>query len=116
MDAITVPGITIEERSGVQVVKLSQDLDSYGAADLEKELKKLLSSKSYKIVVDLSGVDYVSSTAVGVLVGVAKQARGKGGDLKLCGLSDKLKKTFDLLGASKVLEIYDTEDAAVGGF
>lgn len=75
-----------------------------------------MGSKNYKLVVDLSKVSYVNSTAVGMLIGLAKQARNKGGDLKVCGLSDKLRKTFDLLGASKVLETFDSEESAVSSF
>jgi len=116
VEPIPAQGITIQERSGVQVIKVTQDLDNYGAADLEKELKDLIGSKNYKLVVDLSKVNYVNSTAVGMLVGIAKQARRKGGDLKVCGLKDKIRKTFDLLGASKVLEIFDSEESAVNSF
>ncbi|HID56329.1 TPA: anti-sigma factor antagonist [Candidatus Poribacteria bacterium] len=116
MEPIPAQGITIQERSDVQVIKVVQDLDNYGAADLEKELKDLIGSKKYKLVVDLSKVNYVNSTAVGMLVGMAKQAKRKGGDLKVCGLKDRIRKTFDLLGASKVLEIFDTEESAIDSF
>jgi anti-sigma B factor antagonist len=116
VEPIPAQGITIQEESGVHIVRIAQDLDNYGASDLEKELNSLMKARNNKLVLDLSKTNYANSTSVGVLIGAAKQARGKGGDVKVFGLSDKLRKTFDLLGASKVLEIFDSESSAVSSF
>jgi len=91
-------------------------LDSYTAVDLRKELDGLQKQRNYKIVVNLSKVEYINSTAVGALVGTAKQIRRRSGDLKVYGLAENLRRTFDLVGASKVLEMYDSESDAMSSF
>ena len=91
-------------------------MDSYTAVDLRKELDDLQKQRSYKIVVNLSNVEYINSTAVGALVGTAKQVRRRDGDLKVYGLADNLKRTFDLVGASKVVELYKSEAEAISSF
>ena len=83
---------------------------------MRKALDDLQSQRNYKIVVNLSNVEYINSTAVGALVGTAKQVRRRKGDLKIYGLADNLKRTFDLVGASKVLEPYDSENNAISSF
>lgn len=108
---------TVRENGDIQIVDVNGDLDSYIAAkDLRNELESLVSDKNYKIVVNLSNVEHISSTAVGALVGISKQIRRKNGDLKVFGLSENLQRTFDLVGASKVLEIYGSESDAVSSF
>ena len=108
--------MSIRESSDVKIVDVNEDLGSYEAADLRKALEELVSQKAQKIVVNLSGVQHINSTAVGALVGIAKRLRQKDGDLKVYGLADNIKRTFDLIGASSVLEIYDSESSALGGF
>ena len=102
--------------TGIKIVNVNEDLGSYVAADLRKTLEDLVSQKTQKIVVNLSQVHHINSTAVGALVGIAKRLRQKDGDLKVCGLADNLKRTFDLIGASSVLEIYDSESSAPAKF
>jgi anti-sigma B factor antagonist len=108
--------LTIRENNDIRIIDVDGDLDSYTAVDLRKELEGLQRQRNYKIVVNLSKVEYINSTAVGALVGTAKQVRRKNGDLKIYGLAENLQRTFDLVGASKVVELYDSENEAVASF
>lgn len=104
------------ETSGIKIIEITTDLSSYAASDLRKVLEGLLVEKVDRIVVNLSQVSHINSTAVGALVGVAKRLRQNGGDLKICALADNLTRTFNLIGASSVLEIYESENSALAAF
>jgi len=106
----------IREDSGVKIIEIKTDLSSYAASDLRKVLEGLLAEKVDKVVVNLSQVSHINSTAVGALVGVAKRLRQNGGDLKICALADNLTRTFNLIGASSVVEIYESEKSALAAF
>lgn len=108
--------MTIREESDVTIVDVNEDLGSYAASDLRETLEELVGKKTQKIVVNLGNVQHINSTAVGALVGVAKRIRQKGGDVKVYALADNLKRTFDLIGASSVVEIYESEDSAIAAF
>jgi anti-sigma B factor antagonist len=108
--------LTIREDNDIRIIDVNGDLDSYVAADLRKELDGLQRQRNYKLVVNLSKVEYINSTAVGALVGTAKQVRRRNGDLKIYGLAENLQRTFDLVGASKVLELYKSESDAISSF
>jgi len=108
--------ITARESGDICIVDVNGDLDSYAAADLRKILESLVRQKYNKLIVNLSKVEYINSTAVGALVGSSKQVRQRKGDLKIYGLADSLRRTFDLVGASKVLEVYDSEADATASF
>lgn len=100
----------------VQVLGISGQLDAFTVSDLKTELKKLTDANSSKIILDLSNVSYANSTSIGAVVAVAQQLRKKKGDLKLCGLTDEIRKVFDLVGASKILEIFKTVQEAAKSF
>jgi len=108
--------VTIRESSDVKIVDVNEDLGSYAAADLRKTLDELVSQRISKVVVNLSQVQHINSTAIGAMVGTAKKLRQPDGDLKVYGLADNIKRTFDLVGASSVLEIYGSESTALGAF
>ena len=106
----------LREESGIKILEIKTDLSSYAASDLRKVLEELLAEKAEKVVVNLSQVSHINSTAVGALVGVAKRLRQNGGDLKICELADNLTRTFNLIGASSVVEIYESENSALAAF
>ena len=108
--------MTTRESSDVTVIDVKEDLGSYVASDLRETLEDLLGSKTQKIIVNLGNVKHINSTGVGAIVGVAKRIRQRGGDVKVCGLSDNIKRTFDLTGASSVVEIYESESSAMTAF
>ena len=108
--------ITLRENADIKIIDVKTDLSSYAASDLRKVLEKLLMEKVSKVVVNFSEVSHINSTAVGTLVGIAKRLRQNGGDLKLCNLASTLTRTFNLIGASSVVEIYESEKSAIAAF
>lgn len=108
--------MTLRENADIKIIDVKTDLSSYAASDLRKILEDLLSNKVNKIVVNLCEVKHINSTAVGTLVGIAKRLRQNGGDLKLCNLASTLTRTFNLIGASSVVEIYESEKSALAAF
>jgi anti-anti-sigma factor len=71
------------------------------------------SPRPRRLVVDLSGVDYVSSAGVDVLATAAKRCKAGGGILVLAVLTDPVRLALDLAGLVSELPIETTLDAAV---
>lgn len=109
-------GIQIaQERQGeVRILALSGRLDTETAADVELVLQDLLAAGENRFLFDLSGVGYVSSAGLRVLLALAKKLAGGKGDLKLCGLNASVKQVFDVAGFSKLFAIFANRDAALG--
>ena len=108
--------MTIRDNAEAKIIDVNEDLGSYAAADLRKTIDKLINGAVLQIVVNLSEVQHINSTAIGAMVGAAKRLRQYHGDLKVYGLADNLKRTFDLVGASSVLEIYESENSTIAAF
>ncbi|MEW6096868.1 MAG: STAS domain-containing protein [bacterium] len=97
----------------VSVVSVSGRIDASTAPDLEKELNELISSGRIKVVINFSGVEYISSGGLRVLLATAKELQRKNGVLRLCQLEQNVYKVFKLAGFTTIFNIYDTEDEAL---
>ncbi len=65
------------------------------------------------VVLEMDTVDFVDSSGLGALVRLTQAARGKGGDLKLCGLSPKIRKTMEMTHLLSQFETYESVEEAI---
>jgi len=82
---------------------------------LEEELQRGM-SESHRIVLDLSGVDRIDSTGMGLLVRFLSHIRSKGGDLRLCSPSQFVRKLLAATRLDSVFLIYTSEYNAIASF
>ena len=108
--------IECEERGDLDILHLDGSLDAYSFPRLETTLNGLRESSRHRVILDCAGLDYISSAALGALIGFARRARENNGDLKLVKLSPKIYNIVELLGFHKILEIYTGMDEAVARF
>jgi len=105
--------IAREQAADLDVLRLDGSLDAYSFPRLEAALSELRESNRHRVILDCMRLDYISSAALGALIGFARRARENNGDLKLTKLSPKIYNIIELLGFHKILEIYsDTDQAA----
>ena len=86
------------------------DLDLEGAPALTAELRALLGPRP--IVLDLTGVEFMDSSGLGVLVGAHKDATSRGGALILAAPSPRVRKIFKVTKLHKVFAVHDTPEQA----
>ena len=87
-------------------------IDSANAPDVKREALVLL-GETPDVIVDLSGVMFLDSAGVGVLVGLFKHARGLGGSARFCGLTPGVRAVLELIQLDRIFEIHDDCDAPV---
>jgi anti-sigma B factor antagonist len=101
------------EIDGVPIVSASGEIDVATAPPLRDRLQALGSSGASTVVVDLLGVTFLDSTALGVLVGALKRCREAGGDLPLVIDEPRILKVFEITGLTGVFPIFDSVREAV---
>jgi len=116
VDGIVVSVSTGSREHGVAVLKVSGYLDTTTASELEAALNGLLDKRNFKIVIDLSGVNYISSAGWGIFIGEIKEIRHRGGDIKLAGMSGDVYEVFQLLEFNSILEAFGSADEAIDSF
>ncbi|MBQ7160300.1 MAG: STAS domain-containing protein [Clostridia bacterium] len=92
---------TIE--NGKAVVNPQGRLDTTTAPELESALKEIIPGTS-ELVLDLEGLEYISSAGLRVLLS-AQKAMNKQGSMKLCHVNDTITEIFDVTGFSDILTI-----------
>ena len=91
-------------------------IDTQAATEMDQALQTAVSGGSYKIVVDMSGVDYISSAGLRSLASVLVKSRAEGGDMKLAALNKRVTRVFNIIGFDLLMSIHDTPEAAIADF
>ena len=109
-------GITQKDKDGWVVLELSGEIDMATGPKLRQTIVHRVQDGDTKIVLDLSGVDFVDSTGLGVLIGGLKRTRSHGGDLRCVGLTEPLKEMFKLTGLDAILSKENKTPEDIEGF
>lgn len=98
----TVEIDTAHPTDGAAVITLTGPCDVYTAEPVRRALIDLVNEARCRQVVDLTGVDFIDSTGLAVLVGAAKRARRQGGELVLAvDLTSPVGKALRITGIHK---------------
>ena len=98
--------ISVDRSGDGAVVTVTGEVDVYTSTALRETLDDLIASGCSRIVLDLSELEFIDSTGLGVLVGALKAARGVDGDLVLRTPS---KPTEKLLSLTALTELFTVE-------
>lgn len=99
------------ERS-VILVRLGGRLDCAGIEGLRQQFDAISVSAEGGLLLDFSDVIFVDSMAMGCVAGLARRVRGKGAELALFGLSERVRRSFEIAGLHQVLDIVPDEASA----
>ena len=112
MDA-THEGARVRERDGVVIVDLPAQIDSTAERALTDGYTKGAARGTGPIVLNFSGVEFLSSTGIALIVGILAKARKDGRHLSSCGLSDHYREIFEITRLADFMTIYADEASAV---
>jgi anti-sigma B factor antagonist len=90
---------------GKVVVTLTGSIYVEGAAAMREKLLEYVNKGYNNFLINLSAVDYIDSSGLGVFVAVQKRALQQGGGVVITGLSGVVQELFELTRLTKVFEI-----------
>ena len=91
-------------------------IDTQAATDMDQALQAAVSAGKHNMVVDMSGVDYISSAGLRTLAAVLVRSRAEGGDMKLAALNTRVTRVFRIIGFDVLMSVHDTPEAAIAEF
>ena len=100
-------------RDGLGLLELTGEVDLYTAPRFKQDLVALVDEGVTALVVDLSEVTFIDSTALGVLISGVKRLHETEGRLLIVAASRPVVRILSITGLDRVLDIYDTRDAAL---
>ena len=88
-------------------------IDAHTVIEFEKAIYSAIDTGIKCIILDISGLSYVSSAGIGAMMGLARKLGQSGGDLVLLNPSPKVFAILDGLGFTRIFKIASDEDAAL---
>jgi anti-sigma B factor antagonist len=84
--------------------------------EVHEQVKSLIDQDRKKVVIDLSHVAWMNSSGLGTMMGCLTSLKNAGGDLKLAGVTEKVKSLFMITKLITIFETYDSADQAAAAF
>jgi anti-sigma B factor antagonist len=102
--------------NGVALLEVEGGVNAHTAPLLSRTLTDTLAQGHCRLVIDASHVDHLSSTGLGVLLYVRREARQLGGDVRLCDASAAVRRIVELAGFEELLYDGGTSQEAMQGW
>ena len=106
----------IKEYKRVDVVTVSGRIDSSNASEFDEVLKRLLDNGRNRIVLDMAGVNYMSSAGLRTMVNALRASKKGNGDIRLATPSTRIGEVLKLAGLESIFQTFDDQVSAVGSF
>jgi anti-sigma B factor antagonist len=100
------------DHGDVTVLTLAGDIDLHSAPQVRDRLEDLRGKGRKRVVLDLSGVDFLDSSALGTLVAAQRNFAQDGGGLRVACPQPHAQKVFRITRLAEVIPVYETVEAA----
>lgn len=98
------------------IVVVSGTVDALTAPDLAKILVSQIAQGHVNLIVDLIGVEFMSSAGLRTLLGAVKESRSNGGDLRIASTNPGIEKVLKMSGFHNIAKVFSSQAEAVSSF
>ncbi|MDQ1336385.1 MAG: hypothetical protein QG552_3335 [Thermodesulfobacteriota bacterium] len=95
------------------IITVTGRIDAVTAPEFETRLLDWINAGETRLIVDLGGLEYISSAGLRSILTIAKNLKTKQGKLALCSLRDTVKEVFEISGFSTIIPVCESVAAAV---
>jgi len=109
--------IDINENDGIVIITVKGNLmGGQETLDVHEKVKELTEAGKKKFVIDLSKVKWMNSSGLGTMMGCLTSIKNASGELKICGVTEKVKSLFMITKLITLFEAHDSVEDAVNSF
>lgn len=94
------------------ILAIEGEIDVYTSPQLKQDITQLAEKGVKHLIINLSQVEYLDSTGLGVLIGGLKRLRENDGNMALVGPGMRILRIFEITGLDKIFDIFATEEEA----
>lgn len=106
--------LDFEKRGNVLVVSLIGELDHHSAEEVRVKIDDRISRENVrKLILDFSGVTFMDSSGIGVIIGRYKKISMRSGEVNIISVNKSIKRVFELSGIFKIIKYYENLDEAL---
>jgi anti-sigma B factor antagonist len=108
---------SISEKYNTAIITLKgKAMGGPSATTYLDDIKSLIEQGKTNVIADLSKVNFMNSSGLGILITSLTSLRNAGGDLKICGASDRIESLLMVTKLITVFKHYKTLDEAVAAY
>jgi anti-anti-sigma factor len=106
---------TVDHRlyGDLTIVTVKGEIDVFTSPKLRETLVELVEAGALHVVFDLSEVDFLDSTGLGVLIGIYNRLRSRNGSMTLAGANDRVGHVFHVTQLTKIFVLHDSLEEAL---
>jgi anti-sigma B factor antagonist len=105
--------VTHRSEDGVSVITVTGEIDIATAPTLREHVAQVVETSGSDLIIDLSAVDFIDSTGLGVIVGAYKKVGEREGSLSVVSGQELVRRLFSITGLDDVIPIMATLDEAI---
>ena len=103
--------LDIKENGDELLVRISGEIDHHSAVSVRTEIDAQIAElRPKRTVIELSSIDFMDSSGLGLIMGRYQKMRAIGGELVLREPNERIIKIFKLAGLEKIVEIEEKEN------
>ena len=106
----------VRQETNSTVIDVNGSVDALTAPELSKTLLDQIADGHANLVVNLIGVEFMSSAGLRSLLGAVKEARSKGGDLRIASATPGVDKVLRMSGFHNIAKVFPSQAEAVSSF
>ena len=111
--------IHITKKNDIILASFDKEVKKFNALiteEVKQELSVLFDNPNTKLILNLSGINYVDSSGFGVFLSLMKKANNNYGVFKICNVNPDVEELFQLLQLHNVFEIYKNQEDCLSSF
>ncbi len=105
--------IESSKASSATVVTVKGRMDAITAPVFEKTLTELIAGGETRFVIEMTGLEYISSAGLRGILATAKVLKGKGGQIRFANVAGTVKEVFDISGFGTIFQMHDSVAGAL---
>ena len=94
------------------ILALEGEIDLHRSEEIKETLRPLIDQKTQRILIDLSGVNYIDSAGLAVFIETLQRVKSYGGRFAVFGLRESVRSIFEIARLDQVFQIFPDEAAA----
>jgi anti-anti-sigma factor len=108
--------VELRVEDGAGIIDISGEITSFSEKTLQSAYDKLAGDEVKNICLNFCDVSYINSAGMAIIISILTKTRQQGRNLRGFGLSDHFKKIFNMVGITKYMQHFDTEQDALQDF
>jgi anti-anti-sigma factor len=105
--------VEVTQHGSVVLIAIEGTVDALTTNELNAFFEEQIEGGNVRLVTDLSGVDYLASAGLRLLLTITSQVRQKGGDLKVAAPNKNVRRIMEIAGIFTLIEVHPSVEAAI---